>query len=289
MEITPVPASAFACIITGAVLFIALPVIVAIVWKVTKKERMTTILAGALTFLLFAIILEKPIQNVLIFPTAMGLPDHAAARFINARPVLWAILVGLFPGLFEETGRLVAFKTLLRKRKNRETAISHGIGHGGFEVIFILGVTYINNIIYAVMINSGSFQTLIDQVAAKAPEQVEQGYQIAAQLAAFSFGDLAIGLVERVFAVAFHIGASMLVFYACKDRRKFWLYPLAILIHTLMDAIAGLVLAGVITISDWGIEAVCGVIGIGLFLAAYLLLYRKDREVSGKDSGINAA
>lgn len=63
-------------------------------------------------------------------------------RFIYDRPLLWAFVVGLFPGVFEEMGRLVAFKTVLRKRKNKETAISHGIGHGGFEVMLLLGLTF---------------------------------------------------------------------------------------------------------------------------------------------------
>jgi hypothetical protein len=92
---------------------------------------------------------------MLAFPTAMGLPEHAVSRFLSANPVLLALVAGLFPGVFEETGRLVAFKTVLRKRRNRETSISYGIGHGGFEVILILGLTYIQYIAYAVMINTG--------------------------------------------------------------------------------------------------------------------------------------
>ena len=102
---------------TGTVLFLGIPVLIAILWTVKKKEKFTSVLTGAVTFLLFALILEKPIQNVLIFPTAMGLPDHGIAQFINARPVLLAFLVGFFPGLFEETGRFVAFKTVLKNRK----------------------------------------------------------------------------------------------------------------------------------------------------------------------------
>ncbi len=133
----------FIWLIVGTLLWIAAPIAVAIIWKVKKKEPFTTILIGAATFLLFALILEKPIQNVLAFPTAMGLPDHAVSRFLSANPIMLALVSGLFPGVFEETGRLVAFKTILRNRRNRETSISYGIGHGGFEVILILGITYI--------------------------------------------------------------------------------------------------------------------------------------------------
>lgn len=278
MEIAKVGNAQMGLMVLGVLIFLFVPVIIAIIWTVKKKERFTTVLIGAATFLLFAIILEKPLQNILVFPGQMGLPEHAAAKFINARPVLWALIVGLFPGVFEETGRLVAFKTVLRNRKNRETGISHGIGHGGFEVMFVLGVTYITNISYAVMINTGAFGNLIAQIEAQAPDQVEQGYAVAAQLAAFSVGDLALGVLERIFAVMFHIGASMLVFYACKDKKKFWLYPVAILIHTAMDGMMGLNMAGVIELTPVMIEIIVAVFGFAVFFGAYFLLYRKDKK-----------
>ncbi len=278
MEFAKVGNAQMGLMVLGVLIFLFVPVIIAIIWTVKKKERFTTVLIGAATFLLFAIILEKPLQNILVFPGQMGLPEHAAAKFINARPVLWALIVGLFPGVFEETGRLVAFKTVLRNRKNRETGISHGIGHGGFEVMFVLGVTYITNISYAVMINTGAFGNLIAQMAAQAPDQVEQGYAVAAQLAAFSVGDLALGVLERIFAVMFHIGASMLVFYACKDKKKFWLYPVAILIHTAMDGMMGLNMAGVIALTPVMTEIIVAVFGFAVFFGAYFLLYRKDKK-----------
>jgi len=278
MEIAKVGNAQMGLMVLGVLIFLFVPVIIAIIWTVKKKERFTTVLIGAATFLLFAIILEKPLQNILVFPGQMGLPEHAAAKFINARPVLWALIVGLFPGVFEETGRLVAFKTVLRNRKNRETGISHGIGHGGFEVMFVLGVTYITNISYAVMINTGAFGNLIAQIEAQAPDQVEQGYAVAAQLAAFSVGDLALGVLERIFAVMFHIGASMLVFYACKDKKKFWLYPVAILIHTAMDGVMGLNMAGVIELTPVMTEIIVAVFGFAVFFGAYFLLYRKDKK-----------
>ncbi|MBR1483834.1 MAG: YhfC family intramembrane metalloprotease [Ruminococcus sp.] len=268
----------FAWLIAGAVLFIAVPAVTAIIWKVKKKEPFTTILLGAATFLLFAVILEKPIQNVLAFPTAMGLPDHAVSRFLSANPVLSALVAGLFPGVFEETGRLIVFKTVLRKRKNKETSISYGIGHGGFEVMLILGMTYLQYLAYAVMINTGAFGVVIDQVASQAPEQLSSIESVVSLLTGFSFADLSIACVERIFAVLFHIGASILVFYACRDKKRFWLYPLAIVLHTGMDFIAALNIFGVINLSPWALEGIVAVFTLLTFFGAYLLLYRKDNR-----------
>lgn len=268
--------SSFIWLITGAVLWTVVPLLLAVIWKIRKKEPVTTIIAGAAAFLLFALILEKPVQNVLLFPTAMGLPDHAVSRFMGAHPFLLALAAGLFPGVFEETGRLIAFKTVLKKRQNRETAISCGIGHGGFEVMFILGITYLQYLAYAFMINSGTFGAVVDEVTAQAPEQLANVEAVVNTLTAFSFGDLCIALVERIFAVMFHIGASILVFYAGRDKGRFWLYPLAVALHTAMDTIAALGTFGVITIPPVLLECIVAVFGISTFFGAYTLLYKRD-------------
>lgn len=278
IENAHVEAASFVWLTAGVVLWIAVPVAAALIWKVRKKEPVTSILAGAAAFLLFALILEKPIQNVLAFPSAMGLPEHAVSRFLSANPVLLALVAGLFPGVFEETGRLVAFRTVLRKRRNRETSISYGIGHGGFEVILILGFTYIQYIAYAVMLNTGTFGALIDQVASQAPGQLANVEAVVSLLTGFSFADLWINFVERVFAVLFHIGASILVFYACRDKKRFWLYPAAIVLHTGTDFIAALNIFHVVSLSPWALEGIAAVFGSLVFFGAYLLLYRKDER-----------
>ncbi len=273
---THVETSSFIWLICGAVIFTAVPLLLAILWMIRKKEPFKTVLTGALTFLLFVFILEKPIQNVLVFPTAMGLPEHAVSRFLGANPVLLALVTGLFPGVFEETGRLIAFKTVLKKRRNRETSISYGIGHGGFEVILILGITYIQYIIYAVMINNGSFSVLIDQIAAQAPEQLGSIKTVVDLLAGFSFADLAIAFIERIAALLFHIGASILVFYAYRDKKYFLLYPLAVILHTGLDFLAALHVFHIISLSPWMLELIIAIFGTAVFFGAYLLLYRKD-------------
>ena len=261
----------------GVLLAVIIPIAIALIWKFWKHEKFTTILVGAATFVLFALILEKTIQNALVFPTTMGLPDHAASQFINARPILWALVLGLFPGVFEETGRFVAFKTILRNRRNRETSISYGIGHGGIEVILVLGINYIVYIVYAVMINTGTFQGIIDQVAEQAPFQEEAIRALADQLAVFSFADIGASMFERVFAFLFHVGASILVFYAARDKGRLWLYPLAILLHTALDSLAGLNMAKVVQLSAPALEAMVVAFGVLTFAGAYFLLYKKDK------------
>ncbi|MCR4647730.1 MAG: YhfC family intramembrane metalloprotease [Lachnospiraceae bacterium] len=254
----------------GAFVSLTAPVILALVWIFKKKERFTTILVGAVTFILFALILEKPLQALVISI------DHPVKRFLYDNPVLLSLVAALFAGVFEETGRFAAYKTILRKRTNKETSISYGIGHGGIEVMLIMGYSYIINIVYGVMMNTGAIRQVIDQTLAAAPEQADAIRELLDTVAGFGISGLALGLFERVFAVLFHVGASVIVFYACKDKKKTWLYPLAIALHTLMDFIAALQLFKLITIPGWALEGIFAVFGIAVFFGAYLLLYKKD-------------
>ena len=278
MESTIVGTGSFAALGIGALLSFILPAGLALLWIRKKKEPVTTVLVGAATFLLFALVLEKPLLALVITGS------HPVSRFLNANPVCWALVAGLFPGVFEETGRLVAFQTVLRKRTNRETSISHGIGHGEAEVIILLGLTYITYIIFSVMINTGTFQTVIDQAATQAPDQVDSLKNLAGQLATLTVAGIGVAFVERAFAVLFHIGASILVFYACRDKGRFWLYPLAVLLHTAMDFVASLALAGVVQLSTLALEAFVVVFGVLTFCGAYFLLYRRDAVTSSNST-----
>ena len=278
MEFGTVSTSSMLFMLLTAVLGIALPLIAAIIWCKKKHEPFTTVLIGAATFLLFAIVIEKPLQALVISL------DSPVSQFVNARPVLWGIIVGLFPGVFEETGRFVAFKTVLRKRKQRETGLSHGIGHGGFEAMFILGITYIEYFVFAIMLNQGSFvELMIEPVKdTLTPDVMKQITDIVDQITTFSAGMLGLALVDRLIAVLYHIGASIMVFYAVKDKKKWWLYPLSILIHTVIDGLLGLQMAGVFKLSDVANEIIFAGEALAVFLGSFFLLYRKD--LSKKDA-----
>lgn len=273
-----VSTSSFVLMGIGAFIAIVVPIVIAIVWCRKKKEPFTTVLIGAAAFMLFAVMIEKAIQNILIIPGQMGLPETPVSMFINARPFLLAFLLGLFPGVFEETGRLIAFKTILRKRTWRETSLSYGIGHGGVEVVFAVGISLIAYIALGFAINSGEaikeFEETIKEM--DQPWMIEQMNSQMKTITGFDLTSLCTLLIERVFAVLFHIGASILVFYACRDTKKFWLYPLAIVIHTVIDGIAALQIVQAVKIPSIAIEIIFIAVSVATFFGAYFLLYRKD-------------
>ncbi len=272
MEVTKLGVEQFATLFLGTGIGFLVPIVIAIIWIIRKKERYTTVLIGAATFLIAVLLLEKPLQALVVSQnTAWG-------AYINARPVLLAFVFGLFPGIFEETGRFVAFKTVLKKRKNKETAISFGIGHGGFEIMMVMGLGFGAYISYALMINSGTFETMVEQVRQTAPEQVDALYEVAAVLAEFSLLNIPLSAFERAFAFIYHIGASILVFYACREKKYFFLYPLAIVLHTILDMFASLYSLQLISMPVMVLEIIVAVYAVLVFGGAYFLLYKKDKN-----------
>lgn len=242
-----------------------LPTVLCIWWLKTRHEKFTSVLTGAMTFLIFALVLESIVHSI-VFMVFPGIKDNVVAYMLYG---------ALMAGIFEETGRFLAYKLVLKKRTNRETAISYGIGHGGFEAVYILAATGINNFVYAGIINAGQFPALLDQLKA-AGQDTSPIESLPEQLAAFGIADIGLPILERVFAVMFHIALSILVFYAVKNG-KIWMYFLAVILHALLDAPAALYQQGVIGIA--ATEVCLALFSIVTFVIMYVFLYKRDKEV----------
>lgn len=210
---------------------LVLPVALLIVLGVLKKIRLAPLALGFASFFVSQMVLRIPLLQLL---GAMGVLDPFAA----GHPVLYAVLVGgLSAGLFEETARL-AGAAILKNYRTWKDMVSFGLGHGLCEVMLLAGMTHVNNLLLAAALSApeGPLGVLLAGADSALLEQV------AAQLAAATPGIIALGLLERVSAVLFHIFATSLVFTAVIRRQPGW-YFAAVAAHTLFNALAAL-LAG---------------------------------------------
>lgn len=247
------------------------PVLLAVIWKVKTREPFSTILIGAVIFFVFAILLET-LPKLVLFQD-----NNPIGAAVMSNTWLYMAIAALLAGIFEETGRLVAFRFLLKNRKEKKTAISYGIGHGGFEVIWILGLGGIQYLVYAVMINSGQFDTLVSQAAASSPAQLEALKAIPAALEQMTILPLFLSVLERVSAVLIHISCSLIMFMSVREKGKIWLYPLAILLHASIDLLAAGYLTGLIK-NYFLVEGILLVWAVALFFVCMKYVYRKMPE-----------
>ena len=211
----------------GAVLGIAVPVCLA-VWLMRKyRARLSTILIGAGTFIVFALVLESIMHQLVL----KG-PNGPA---IMGNTLLFAVYGGLAAGVFEETGRFLSMKFLLKKEPSTALpGIAYGIGHGGAEMLIIFGITMISNLVVSALINAGLSGILFAKVPEDAAAQLQAQLN---QLQTVGAGTLLIGLWERISALVLHLGLSMLVWVAVRKGGKWlWLFPAAVALHAIVDA-----------------------------------------------------
>ena len=237
--------------------------ILILAWK--KKISLLPLGFGFLSFLLSQVLTRIPLLQA--FSTQEWYQNFAVLH-----PVVLGLLLAFTAGLFEETARLGG-SALLGPRKPAfpggparpgyrtfEGALSFGLGHAFCEVILLAGLTHINNRIFCFLVSSGSSQLLAQLLPAGQLELV------TAQLSAVRVPDILAGLLERLSAVLFHLFATSLVFLAAA-RRKWILYPAAILAHTVFNCVA------LLPLGIWPIELL-------LFALALLcgFLFRKSRS-----------
>lgn len=225
-SITPVSTASIIAMVFTLLICIVIPIAACIIavlkWK--GKVKISSFFIGAATFILFAMILERILHAVVLGTTGTLLTDKIW---------LYAIYGGLAAGLFEETGRFLAMKFCMRNTLNRENAILYGIGHGGIEAILIVGLTYVNNLIYSLLINSGSLTSLLSAYDAATQQTVLQQLTVLGTTPSYLFY---MAGMERINAMLLHVVLSYLIYLAVKNR-KTGLYVLSIFLHALLDTV----------------------------------------------------
>ena len=222
-----VPVGSLIMMAIDAVLGSAVPVILSVYLVRKHRARLSTILIGAGTFILFALVLESIMHQLVLNG------PHGAA--ILDKTLRYAIYGGLAAGVFEETGRFLSMKFLMKKEPSAPLpGVAYGIGHGGVEMLIIFGITMINNLVISALINSGQTDALFSKVPEDAAVQLQAQLD---QLQTIGAGALLIGLWERISALVLHLGLSMLVWVAVRKGGKWlWLFPAAIALHASVDA-----------------------------------------------------
>ena len=249
----------------AALFAFAAPIVLLIYYK-RKGADILPFFIGCAVFVLFALILEALMHQLVLKVLPVG-------EKIMGNTLLYALYGGLAAGVFEETGRFLAFKTVLKKRLgNDRNALMYGAGHGGVEAVLLLGFAYISNIVMSVLINAGQTDVLTATAPGETAEQLKAVLDSLVTTAPWTY---LLGMVERAVAVTTHICLSVLVWFAVKKPGKGWLFPLAILLHAAFDGIT-VILADKLPV--WDVELCLVVIVLGLVLLTRSV-WKKNAEV----------
>lgn len=212
----------------SALISFAIPVLLCIWLRKKKHADLLPFFIGMAVMLLFALIAESLVHQLVLGVLTIG-------KTILNNIWLYALYGGFMAGLFEETGRFVAFKTVLKKYRNHDMdALMYGAGHGGFEAAAVLGSTMISYLVMSVMLNLGLASVLTNGVTEEQMPQMLALFDSLKNNAPYTF---LLGILERLFAVVIQISVSVIVWFGAKRKEKWALYPLAILLHAVIDGI----------------------------------------------------
>ncbi len=209
-----------------AIAFVILyPLVLAVIAHRRLKVSWKYFAYGALIFFVFQLITRVPAVTVIqaaIMPQLEASPALLYTRL--------AILV-LTAGLFEEVGRYVAFRWLMRREeKTWNKAVMYGLGHGGLESIVLVGGLAILTLVNILVLSSIGLSLI----------PVAQRAQVAQQLAAISAQPAWFPLLaawERLWTIPVQVALSVLVLQVFRRNNIGWLW-LAILAHAIVDGVS---------------------------------------------------
>lgn len=268
MEWGTIPITSMIGMVFTLLISTVLPVVLGIIVYKKTHAKISSCFIGAGIFVGFALILEQILHAIVFAVTGNA---------IQSNIYLYGLYGGLAAALFEETGRFVAMKFFLKKDLDKGNALMYGVGHGGTEAIIIVGLTYVNNLIISLIINTGGIQLAMSQFTPQIQEATYQQLQALWQSPAYVFY---MAGVERMSAIVLQICLSVLI-YKCVEtgRRKFFVG--AFMIHFIVDFVT-VVTAG-LGMPIWAVEIEIVVI-VAITALGVARIYKRDEN--GGEEGL---
>ena len=232
-KVNMVSETAIMFMVITLVISLILPILMLIIYAVANKGKKVTSawFLGAAGFFVMQVVIRLPILSVLgTMPAFLS--------FATEHYAIYAVLLGFTAGLFEVMGRLAVAK-IMSKELTFERSLAAGLGHGGIEAMILIGTTYINNLAYSAMINSGTFEVAVAQTAAAG---VDVSSLYAAKEALLGTPAYMFGLAgfERVLTMICHVAMTLLVCYFVAKKQILKGVLITLALHTLLDSVTAL-------------------------------------------------
>jgi uncharacterized membrane protein YhfC len=211
--------SAFITMLVVQIVFvIVFPIVVAVLVRRWLKVGWRYFWIGALIFFLSQVITRVPAVQVI---------QAQIAPQLQASPTLlwgWLVVLALTAGLFEEVGRYLGYRFLMKPEERIwPRIVMFGIGHGGLESMLLVGALGALTLVNLLVLTGGALETL-------PPEQRALATQQLAAIAEQPTWTPLLGAWERVSAMAWHVGLSVVVLQVFRRHSLVWLW-LAIAAH----------------------------------------------------------
>ena len=263
--------SSIPSLIITVILMIVIPLVFFVWWRRKYKEqtRISWLIAGAAGFIVSARVLELGAHYFCI------VADNPVSRFINGNTAAFVLYGIVMAGIFEECGRHIVLKYIMKKNHTRENAVLYGIGHGGIEILAVILPSMIMYLAIAVLFSSGDTESALK--ALNITEETATAALPSVQAAAsYGYALAVMNVIERLFAMLVHIGLTVIVYYGVRNAKKICL-PIAVILHMLVDTFPALYQRGIVPL--WTVE-VWAALWAAVIVFIAVKLYRRLGEAS---------
>jgi uncharacterized membrane protein YhfC len=189
------------------------PTVLAVLWRHRTGVPLKAFFIGMLIFAVFQPLLRlswlAPLSNWF----SSNYPEWKLGYFL---------FVALTAAIFEEGGRWIAFRYLLRKHRDLNSAVMYGLGHGGLKSMLFTGMGLVTL--------TAAYELAIHGILTREPIL----HVIDSQLGNMAFRLSTYALLERAAALAGQIGLTLIVLKMFTSDRTCW-FGLAVLLHFLID------------------------------------------------------
>lgn len=212
-----------------------LPVVLLVVYALKNRKQgiAKAWFLGAAGFFLTQMVIRVPLLSTLSM-----LPGFMA--FAENYYLIYALLLAFTAGLFELAGRYAVAK-ILSKNLTYKQSIAAGLGHGGIEAIVLIGMTYISNLLYVAMINTGAINGVIAQTEAMGVDVSGEVYTLVDTLLHTPAPIYLLAGYERILTMLSHTAMSLLVCYFVWKKQDAKGLIICLVIHTLLDGVSGII------------------------------------------------
>lgn len=188
---------------------------------------------GGLVFLFFALFLEQSV-HALVF----------SIKDLRALPWIYVLYGALMAALFEEIPRYLVLRWMDKDHKLGIPDVKqYGIGHGGVEMAFIVGLINISNYFFAKRINKEGLDALVKSMPANSQEAVKKAGESLINLDTWS---LTAPLIERGLALVFHVCLALMAFLIVRGVMKKSGIFLLLAFHFIFDLPAAMFQVGLL-------------------------------------------
>ncbi len=268
-RMTMVPVSNFLAVAFTSSVSLFLPLLLllmmAVKWK--KQGMVSAWILGAAGFLVTQIAIRRPVLSVLSGQSWFF-------RFSQEHLFGYTFALAFTAGLFELAGRYAVAK-IMTKRLTCRRSLAAGLGHGGIEAIVIVGMAYINNIAYILMIQSGSFDAMLAQVPMEQAAYLES---IRRSLVGGSPWLYLLAGYERILTIICHTAMSMMVCWGVSSGKTGKYLLACLVLHTFIDLTAGISLLVGTVLSQMAAFTIIYIILTAVAAVSLLLICRICRR-----------